>query len=133
MLQLLAQSDIFGEVTKPDGVAAFDAAAGGGDSIGLLLFISNMIKLATVIAGIWVLFNLIVAGYEYITGAGDSGKHKKVRDYFTMSVIGLVIIASAYTIIALLGLLIFGDAGYILDPTLQGPESSTAAPPVGVG
>ncbi len=126
---LIAQADtseIFGTVEAPKGVAAFNEQAGGG--IGLLIFISNMIKLGTVIAGIWVLFNFIQAGFTYITSSGDSGAHKKVTDQLTMSVIGLVIIVTAYTLIAVISLLLFGKADYILNPTICGPTASEGCP-----
>jgi len=123
-MSLLAQIDpqtVFGTVNPPPGVAAFDAAAGGGENIGLLLFASNLIRIVTVIAGIWVLFNFIMAGFTYINSSGDSGAHKKVMEQLSMSVIGLVLIVAAYTIAALVGLLVFGDASYILNPQICGP------------
>ncbi len=116
-----ADADVFGEVTAPQGVAQYNDAA-GASGIGLILFISNMIKFGAVIAGIWVLFNFITAGYEYITSAGDTGAHKKVQEKLTTSVIGLVLIVTAYTIAGLLGLIIFGDASYILNPKICGPQ-----------
>jgi hypothetical protein len=120
LFTLLAQADpdVFGNVTPPPGVAAYDAQAGG---IGLVLFASNLIRLGTIIAGIWVFFNFITAGYEYITAAGDTGSHKKVQEKLTMSVMGLVIIVMAYTVAGVLGLIIFGDASYILNPKICGP------------
>ena len=114
-----AASNIFGRVSPPAGVAGYNAGSGG--QIGLLFFISNLIRVATVVAGIWVLINFILAGYEYITSQGDTGAHNKVKDRVTMSIIGLVIIVSAYVIAALIGLIIFGDASYFLNPTIKGP------------
>jgi hypothetical protein len=114
-------NDIIGNVVPPAGVAVYNDKV-GENGIGLLLFISNLIKLGTIVAGIWVMFNFISAGYIYITSAGDSSAHKKVSDQLTMSVIGLVIIVASYTIAGLLGLIIFGDPGYILNPQICGPE-----------
>lgn len=123
MLQLIAQaSDIIGTIEKPPGVAAFDAATNDPDGIGLLIFISNLIRVGTILAGIWVLFNIVLAGWMYISGSGDSGQHAKVRDSITNSVIGLIVIVSAYTIAALIGLLFFGEANYFLNPTLPTPN-----------
>jgi len=111
-------NELLGVVEKPAGVGAFDSQAGG---VGLLVFISNGIQLLTVVAGIWTLFNIIFAGYIYITASGDSGAASKVSDKITQSVIGLLIIVGAYSIVGLLGLLLFGDAGYFLNPTITGP------------
>ncbi len=122
---LLAQAtpgdpnSVFGSVEAPAGVALYDSNSGG--DIGLILFASNLIKIATIVAGIWVLLNFIMAGYTYITSNGDTGAHKKVLEQISMSVIGLVLIVAAYTIAAILGLLIFGRADYILNPQICGP------------
>jgi len=121
LASLLAQANpntIFGTVDAPAGVAAYDAQSGG---IGLLLFMSNLIKVGTIIAGVWVMFNFIMAGYTYVTSSGDAGAHKKVMDQLSMSVIGLVLIVASYTIAAIIGLLVFGDPNYILNPKICGP------------
>lgn len=123
MLPVLLASNPFGTVDAPPGVANFDNQAGG--DIGILVFLSQVISILTVIAGLWVFFNLIFAGFKFVTAGGDAGAYKQVRDSITMSVIGLVLIISAYTIIAILGLLFFGDASYFLNPTLTGPGGST--------
>lgn len=113
-------TSLFGEIKKPPGVAGFDS--GGG--IGILAFVSAIINLLTIVAGIWVLFNFVLAGYQYITSSGDTSAHGKVRDRITMSVLGLIIIASAYTIMAVIGLLFFGNAAFFLNPTLSGPAGT---------
>ncbi len=114
---------IFGQIETPPGVTLFNAQ--GTNGIGLIPFISNLIKLATIVAGLWVMINIILAGYIFITSSGDSSAYGKVKDKITMSVIGLIIIVAAYTITALVGLLFFGDAGYILSPNISGPTSTT--------
>lgn len=120
MLQLIANATEFiGTIEKPPGVEAFDSNSGG--EIGLLLFISNLIRVGTIIAGIWVLFNIIIAGWLYISGAGESNQHQKVRDVITNSVLGIIVIVASYTIAALIGLLFFGDAQYFLNPTIPTP------------
>jgi hypothetical protein len=107
----------FGKIDKPPGVSKFDSGADG--EIGVLNFFSALLQLATVIAGLYVLFNFILAGYEYITSQGDTGAHAKVRQNITNSVIGLIIIAVSYTLVAILGLILFGSASYFLNPNLQ--------------
>jgi len=108
--------ETFGKIAKPVGVGRFDAATGG---IGLLGFVSALIQLGTVVAGLWVMFNFIMAGYTYITSSGDSAAHGKVAQKITNSVAGLIIIVLAYAFAALIGLLFFGKADYILNPTLR--------------
>lgn len=110
---------VFGQIEAPMGVADLNEQAGAAsNNIGLMIFISNMIKLASVIAGIWVLFNFIMAGFTYITANGDSGAYAKIGEKLALSASGLLLIVAAYTIAGILGLLIFGDATYIINPQI---------------
>ena len=115
-------TDIFGTVEAPPGVEQYTSSAGGG--IGIIFFISNLIKLGTVIAGIWVLFNFLTAGFTFLSSGGDSSAYSKVSSKLTMSVIGLAIIVSAYAIAGVIGLIVFGRADYILSPEVVGPTAS---------
>ena len=123
-----AQRNIFGTIEAPAGVAEYNQAAGG--DIGVIIFASNILKASTVVAGIWVMINFIMAGWTYITSSGDASAHEKVSKQLTMSVIGLLLIVGSYTIAALIGLIIFGDTGYILNPTFEGVRVS---PPARIG
>lgn len=110
--------NIFGTIEAPPGVDKWQEEVGEGN-IGIFLFVSQIIKLITIAAGIWTMFNFILAGWIYITSSGDSSAGEKVSTKMTNSVIGLVIVALSYSIAALLGLIIFGDADFFLNPTLQ--------------
>ena len=116
---MAAEEGVFGQIDAPAGVSELNNQAGAaGNNIGLLIFISNMIKLASVIAGIWVMFNFIFAGFTYITANGDSSAYSKIGEKLSLSVSGLVLIVAAYTIAGILGLIIFGDATYIINPQI---------------
>jgi hypothetical protein len=77
-----------------------------------------MIRLVSVLAGLWSFINIIVAGYTYITGQGNANSHEKVRNLVTMSVLGLFLIVLSYMVGGLIGLIFFGDASFILEPTI---------------
>jgi hypothetical protein len=111
-------TDPFGQLSPPPGVTGFNMASGG--DIGLLSFISTLIKVGTVVAGLYVLFNVVTAGFDYIT-AGDNKAHQKVREKITTSLIGLVIIVASYTIMGVIGLILFGRPDYFLNPDICGP------------
>lgn len=111
--------DIIGTIEAPAGVAAFDAASGG--QIGLFLFISRMITLATIVAGIWILFNFILAGYTYISAQGNTKANEEVKNKLTYSVVGLVLIVVSYIAVGMLGLIFFGRADFFLNPDICGP------------
>ena len=110
-------TDIIGKINAPVGVDKYNAIS-GANGVGLIFFVSNLIKLATIVAGIWVLFNFVTAGYTYITSQGESKAADQVKNQVTSSVLGLIIIVGAYTLIAIISFLLFGDAGYILNPTI---------------
>ncbi len=114
--------NFFGKVSPPPAVAAYDVAAGGGGNIGLFLFISNAIKLVAIIAGLFSLFNIIFAGFTYITNSGDTNAVETAWKSIYMSLIGLILIVGSFTITAVISWLIFGDAMFILNPTIQGPS-----------
>ena len=109
-------ADIFGTINAPKGVDRYGSATEGG----LILFVSNIIRISTVVAGIWVMFNFIVAGWKYISSTGDNKAPAEASEMMTHSLIGLAIIVGAYTLAALVGLLFFGDATYIINPKLTG-------------
>ncbi len=117
---VMAQEDsVFGEIEAPAGVAELNTQAGeASNNIGLLIFVSNIIKVASIVAGIWVLFNFIFAGFTYISANGDSGAYSKIGEKLALSATGLLLIVAAYTIAGILGLLIFGDATYIINPKI---------------
>lgn len=115
-------TDVFGSIKSPPGVEYFDQQAGGGaagGAIGLLLFFSRALQIVTLISGIWVFVQIILAGYDYVSSNGDTAAHNRVKDRVTMSVIGLTIIVASYGIAALIGLLLFNDPTFILQPKLE--------------
>jgi hypothetical protein len=129
LFTLIAQApslqDAIGTIDTPPGIEEQMAASGNssagvlettGNSSALLFFISNLLKIGTILAGVWVLFNVLLAGYDFISSQGKSDAYSKVKDKLTMSLVGLLLIIGAYTITAVLSLVLFGDAGYILNP-----------------
>lgn len=116
-LQTVMAQSVFGPIDAPAGVAELNADA-GEDGIGILIFVSNMIKLVSIVAGIWVMFNFVTAGFTYITSAGDSGAYAKIGEKLSLSVSGLLLIVASYTLAGIVGLIIFGNATYIISPEI---------------
>ena len=124
MFSLLAQgsnTSIFGKVEPPPGVKDYNANVSGGNGIGILLFVSNLIRIFTVVAGLYVLINIFYAGFMYISSSGDSKAHTQAVGIFINSLIGLIIIVGAYALAGIIGLIFFGDATYIINPQICGP------------
>ncbi len=91
-----------------------------GDGVGIIAFLSIIIRLVAIVGGILAMLNFVAAGFIYITSMGNTQANTQVREKLTFSVIGLLVIVSAYTIAAIVGLIFFGDATFILEPTIKG-------------
>lgn len=114
-------NNIIGDIQPPSwlekhgGVGVTDP---GG--FGLINFFNNVLRLLTVVAGLFALLNLILAGWEYIASAGDPEKVKGATAKINNSLIGLIIIAASYTIAAIFGWLLFGNPTMIIRPQITG-------------
>jgi hypothetical protein len=118
---LLAQnaSNLIGSVDSPLPAAykGVTSAQGGG----LILFITNIIRLLFVGAGVFAFINLIIAGYQYMSAGGDAKAIGNAFARIWQSLLGLILVAGSFALAALFGYLLFGDAGFILNPKIYGP------------
>ena len=111
MPNLLSQAD-FGQIKPPVGVSTGDP----GQVIGNL--VQNIIWFLIVGAGIYSVFNLIMAGYTYIGAGDDSKKVAAAWAQIWQTLLGLAISAGAFVLAAIFGQLLFGNAGFLLKPTI---------------
>ncbi len=118
---------VFGDIKNPLGTTFQGAAGYGSVQGGLGLFITNLIRLTTIAAGIWALANLIVAGLMYISSYGDAEKITIAWARIWHSLIGLLIIVSSLTITAIISKVFFGDYSTILNPVIYGPGNTGGA------
>lgn len=111
-------SGIFGNVPPPPGIANWGTLQGGG----FVGFLNAILRLMIVAGGLWVLINIIIAGYQFL-GAG--GKPENVQAAWAKiweSLIGLLFIAGAFVLAAIFGQVIFGDPTAIISPRLVVPQ-----------
>jgi hypothetical protein len=90
-------------------------------SMGLSTFISNVITIIFAAAGLFVFFNLMIAGFSYITSAGDEKKILAATQSINTSLIGLVVMVAAAAVTGIVSYLLFGSATAILSPSITGP------------
>lgn len=109
---------LFGNITPPDGISEWISKPGGGGGGAIFLFLSTILKLLGTIAGIYTVIQLIMAGYTYISAAGDPKKNELAWNMIWQSLLGLLVVAAAFTIAAVVGNLLKID---ILNPTIDGP------------
>jgi hypothetical protein len=107
---------IFGDITPPLNNKYFTSGTQGQ---GLFLFLSNIFKLIGVVAGIFMIIQFIMAGYSYISANGDPKKTEAAWTKIWQSILGLVIVSSAFVLAAVVGRL---TGINILNPQIYGPN-----------
>lgn len=112
-----AVEEALGTIEPPVGTALYQEKS--GQEIGIIFFISIMIKIFTIAVGVYAAFNIILAAFFFFNFSGDSNGTQKARDQFLQSIIGLLIIALSYTLTGIVSLVFFGDPAFILNPKIQ--------------
>ncbi|KKT77967.1 MAG: hypothetical protein UW73_C0009G0066 [Microgenomates group bacterium GW2011_GWB1_44_8] len=118
----LFATNFFGNIAPPTWVSTYGGNSCGG---GLIILLTNLFRLGVVVAGLYALINLVLAGFQYISGAGDAKAVGQAGDKITHTLIGLLLVAGSFVLAAIFGLLIFGKADAILKPVIYGPSSVT--------
>jgi len=110
--------EIFGTITLP---TIFRYGGLIGEPGGLVRFLNNLIKLLIVAGGLFALFNIIFAGYGYMSAGDDPKKVAAASAKIWQSLIGLLLIAGSFVLAAIFGWILFRDATAILAPKIYGP------------
>ncbi len=111
-------SAIIGGVEAPIAITNINMAS--GQEIGLIFFISRTLNFANIVAGILVMINFVIAGFTYITSAGNVANMTKINEKLMWSVLGILMIVGSYTLAAIFGLVFYGDPTFIITPVLTG-------------
>ncbi|MDI6727113.1 MAG: hypothetical protein QMD32_09095, partial [Smithellaceae bacterium] len=115
-MKLLAQNNPFGSVKLP-GALEIKYGLEPGPAIGKL--IQFTLKGLIVVAGIYALFNLVLAGYAFMSAGEDSKKVAGAWSKITQTIIGLSVTAGAFVLAALIGQFVFGDWNFLLKKLLE--------------
>ena len=102
----------FGTVSPPTGVASVET--------GLPTLVGNILKTLIVIAGVYAVFNFVLAGYAFMSAGDDPKKVQGAWQKIWQTLIGLIFAAGAFVIAALVGQLIFKDANALLQIKIFG-------------
>lgn len=108
---------IFGTIAPPDNTPYFTTGPAG-----FFLFLSNMFKLAGAVAGIFVLVQIISAGYLYISAGGDPKKFEAAGNKILQAILGLIVVSAAFVLATVIGKLFNLD---VTNPILYGPNGPT--------
>jgi hypothetical protein len=115
MSKFIAQTPIFGGITPPYAANTYPSDVGG-----LVIFFTNILRLFFLVAGLFVLIKIVLAGFAYVSAGGEPKKLEQAWANIWQSLIGLLIMVSAFALSALVGQVFFGNPTFILNPTLYG-------------
>jgi len=114
--------DFFGTFSPPQGITEYQKGFTPGQEVsGLILLLSNILRIVIYAGGLFALINLFVSGIQYLGSSGNPEMIKQASTRIWMSLLGLVIIASSLILAAIIGLVFFGDASLIIKPVIPGP------------
>lgn len=95
---------IIGQVDPPPGINVY-----GSFDPGLRNFISNIVQLIIIVAGIYAFINILLAGYSFISAGDDPKKIQGAWAKIWQTLLGLTTAAGAFIIAALIGKILFND------------------------
>jgi len=111
-------SKFFGEITIPPQIAE---KYPGGFEEGIGTLISTLLRALIVIAGVYAVINLVIAGYGFMSAGDDPKKVQAAWSKIWQTLMGLAIAAGAFVLAAIFGQLIFGEWEFLLMPVIPTP------------
>lgn len=79
-------------------LSTFNGAAGFEENASATQIVAVVIQAFIGLLGVIFVVLIVLAGYNWMTAGGDSGKVEKAKDTIMKAIIGLVIIVAAYSI-----------------------------------
>lgn len=114
MNKLLAVNNPFGTIAPPANLKNYGDEP--GTAIGTL--IQYAVWILIVGAGIYALFNFVLAGYAFMSAGDDPKKVAGAWAKIWQTALGLAVAAGAFVLAAIFGQLIFGDPMFIINPQI---------------
>ncbi len=106
---------LFGIINPPPGVSNFGAG-------GLATFVNVILKILVVGAGLFSLFNFVLAGYDFLSAGNDPKKIEGAWGKIWQTALGLAFAAGAFVLAAIFGKIIFNDYNALLQIKIFGPQ-----------
>lgn len=101
----------------PTGVAAY-----GTGVTGLIFLFNNILKVAIYGSMAFALINLLVSGVQYIGSSGNPEMVKLAWGRIWISLLGVLVAGGSLVLAGIFGLILFGNALAIINPTIYGPS-----------
>lgn len=103
--------DVVGTIALPSSMSIPTEVSQTGS------FITVIVRFFIIIGGLFTLWQFLSGGLTYITSGGDKAKVQEAGNKITMSIVGLVVMAASFVIIAIVSKILFGSFTAILAPT----------------
>jgi hypothetical protein len=107
----------FGTVDVPQGVSNIGTEP--GPAFGKLIQFG--LRGLIVVAGLYALFNLVLAGYSFMSAGDDSKKVAGAWAQIWQTMLGLAVSAGSFVLAAIFGQLLFGRWDFLLMPSIPTP------------
>ena len=103
MMTLIADiKDTFGTISPPPAIKDFAGPDKSG-AAGISNFLSNLVVLIYSAAAIVLIFMLLWGAFEWMTSGGDKEKLSSAQRRIINAIIGIILFAVAFAVIAVLG------------------------------
>ncbi|MDP2684648.1 MAG: hypothetical protein Q8P20_06440 [bacterium] len=117
MNNLIAENP-FGAVEAPEKLKAIYGPE-PGPAFGKLIQFG--LRALIVGAGIYALFNLVLAGYAFMSAGDDAKKVAGAWSQISQTLMGLAFAAGAFVLAAIIGQLVFKNPLFLLNPVIPEP------------
>ena len=117
MRKLLSQSP-FGTIKLPDTMTS---KYGDVESGAIGKFINLIFNFLIVVAGIYCIINLILAGYAFLNAGDDTQKIAGAWAKIWQTLLGLAVVLGSFSLAAIFGQLLLGDPTAFLKPAIPTP------------
>ncbi|HCR36000.1 hypothetical protein A2130_04475 [Candidatus Woesebacteria bacterium GWC2_33_12] len=119
MTKLLAvDGNPFGTVKIPSNL---ETIYGSEPGVAFGKLIQFALRGLIVVAGLYALFNLVLAGYSFMSAGDDAKKVAGAWAQIYQTIIGLAVAAGSFVLAALFGQLLFDNWLFLLQPTIPTP------------
>jgi len=105
-------AQVFGSIVAPDAVTGLSPDTLPGK------LVQRAISIFIIGAGIYSLFNLIFAGYEFISAGDDAKKVASAWAKIYQTIVGLTVALGAVALLAIFSKLLTGSYDTLLKPSL---------------
>ncbi len=81
----------------------------------------NILRIFIVFAGVYALFNFVLAGYGFMSAGGEPGKIAAAWNKIWQTALGLLVVVGAFILGSIFGYLLYGNPNQFFQIVIYGP------------